>query len=198
MNAGYVKCINFPGHTDSYTYRKVYFLLVFGVSLLFLSGREPLFALDRFDGSEDLWVCSNAEVAFFSVDSVSCGGGLTLGYGKGMAIGLKTAFLVDIGGQIKTLEFNFLFRIYFFGTGSGSGPYIQLDIGPTLFTGDGGFSLPSEYGSVSAGLSFGWRFLIGRYLFIEPVIRGGYPYIGGGGLHIGIHFWNQQKGEQID
>jgi len=198
LNAGYEKSINFSGRINRNFYRKVFIFLTFCVSLLFILGRGPLFALDRIDGREDLWVCSNAEVAFFSVDSVSYGGGLTLGYGKGMAIGLKTAFLVDIGGQIKTLEFNFLFRMYFFGTDSGSGPYIQLDLGPALFTEDGGFSLPSEYGSVSAGLSLGWRFLIGRYLFIEPVIRGGYPYIAGGGLYIGIHFWNQPKGEQIN
>ena len=198
MDAGYVKSSSLPGCINRILYRKVFVFLVFVISLLFLSRKGPLYALDKINGREDLWVCSNAEVSLFSIDSVSCGGGLTLGYGKGMAIGLKTAFLVDLGGQIKTLEFNFLFRMYFFGAESSSGPYVQLDVGPALFTEGGGFSLPSEYGSVSAGLSLGWRFLIGRYLFIEPVIRGGYPYIAGGGLYIGIHFWNQPKGEQIN
>ena len=41
--------------------------------------------------------------------------------------------------------------------------------------------------SFSAAGSVGYRFGINR-LYIEPVIRGGYPFIVGAGLSIGVRF----------
>ena len=184
------KGLNLFQFLDDYFYQKILIILVFCLFFPGFSGKGQLFALDKADERQDLWVGSSAEIALFSITNVACGGSLSLGFGKGVAIGIKTAFLVDVDGQINTLELNFLFRLYFKGADSCSGLFIQLNGGPALFAKDGSFSVPSEYGSFSAGLSLGWRFHIGRFLFIEPVVRGGYPYIAGGGISVGGRFWN--------
>jgi hypothetical protein len=48
--------------------------------------------------------------------------------------------------------------------------------------------MPSEVGTISIGLGVGWRFLLGNLFFIEPAIRGGFPYIVGAGLSAGVRF----------
>jgi len=167
--------------------RRILLSLGFFVFLTVISGTGQIFALDAAAPREDLWVCPGAEIAMFSFSGAAYGGGMTLGYGNGAAIGIKAAYFLDALGNISTLELNFLLRFYLLGAASISGPYIQLSGGPTYFSKDSDLSLPSEFGAISAGLSFGWRFLIGRFLFIDPVIRGGYPYLVGGGLFAGIH-----------
>jgi hypothetical protein len=70
-----------------------------------------------------------------------------------------------------------------------SGLFIQFNGGPVIFAqNDDSIAVPSGMGTFSAGLSLGWRFLLGRTFFIEPVIRGGYPYIVGAGLSAGVRF----------
>lgn len=146
-----------------------------------------VFGQDRVGGREDLWISPGAEIAFYSPSFVAYGGGLALGYGRGAAIGFKAVYFVDTDNMISTLELNFLFRWFFLGAASISGPYVQFSGGPVVFTKDGSFAIPSEWGSVSAGVSIGWRFLLGRYWFIDGAIQGGYPYIAGAGLSFGLH-----------
>ena len=172
---------------DGNTYQKILLSLLLCVFFPAFSARGPVFAQAKTVEREDLWICPGAEVALYSVSSVAYGGGLTLGYGNGASIGINAAYLVDAAGEINTMELNLLLRLYFLGSASCSGPYIQINGGPAFFN-EKGLAIPSEFGSISAGLSLGWRFLIGRYLFIEPVIRGGYPYIVGGSLFAGVHF----------
>ena len=178
-----------------YSCRKLFLSLGLCVFLLDLFGGVRVFAQDQQDQQEvltaaasrnDFWVCPVAEVIMYSVSSTAYGGGLALGYGNGASIGFKAAYLVDADGQVTTLELNFLFRWYFLG--SGSGPYLQINGGPAFFAQYESMAIPSEIGTVSAGLSVGWRFLLGRYWFIEPGIRGGYPYIAGAGLSAGFRF----------
>ena len=144
----------------------------------------PVFAQTR--GREDLWICPGAEIARFSVGSASMGGGLALGYGSGISIGLKAAYYADLDGEITTLEFNLLLRLYFKGADSSDGLFIQLNIGPALFAQEENMKVPAEKGTVSAGITLGWRFLLGSHFFIEPSIRAGYPYIAGAGLYAGF------------
>jgi len=151
-------------------------------------GGGQVFALNKANPREDLWVCPGAEIAMFSISGAAYGGCLTLGYGNKASIGIKAAYLVDPIGRIGTLELNFLFRFYILGDYARSGLYIQINGGPTLFAKNDGLSVPSEFCVISAGLSMGWRFLFGRYFFIEPAVRGGYPYIVGGALYTGFHF----------
>jgi hypothetical protein len=74
--------------------------------------------------------------------------------------------------------------LYFFSLDANNGPFIQASGGPIIYSD----TRPeiSGYGNISAGLSTGWRFLLGKHFFIEPVIRIGYPYLIGGGVSTGF------------
>jgi len=173
---------------DGYSNRKLVLFLILSILLIIILGGGSVFALDNAAPREDLWICPGAELSMFSISGLAYGGSLTLGYGNRMAIGVKAGYFINPTDHISTLELNFLLRLYFLGAVSYSGPFIQINGGPTLFAKSGSLTFPSKYGIISAGLSLGWHILIGRYFFIEPTVRGGYPYIIGAGLFAGIHF----------
>ncbi|MDR2020637.1 MAG: hypothetical protein LBQ14_07730 [Treponema sp.] len=136
-------------------------------------------------GGETFFFGPLAETALFSVKSAAFGGGLIAAYGYNAgAIGLKAAWFADTG-ELNTLEMAVFLRFYIPPRG-GAGFFIQLDGGSSLFSRGGGFSLPAGAGGVSAGLSAGWRFLLGRHWFVEPYLRAGYPYIAGAGASAGF------------
>jgi hypothetical protein len=153
------------------------------VLILFLCGIS-VFAQEK-AGREDFWICSGADMAMYSVSGMAYGGGFGMGYGNGAAVGIKAAFLADAKG-VTTVELNLLLRWYFFG--GGSGPFAQFNGGPVLLAEDGFPGFPSGTGTVSAGLSAGWRFPAGKRWFVETAIRAGYPYIAGAGLSAGLLF----------
>jgi hypothetical protein len=160
-------------------------------ALFFLS--IPVFAQNNPAPREDLWVCAVFESGFYSVSNLAIGGGMALGYGDRLALGLKVIYWNDME-EVRSLELNFLTRFYFFNKERAvslapSGPFIQFNIGPVIFAWDEqNITMPSETVLTSAGLSLGWRFLFGRYFFIEPAIRGGTPYLFGAGLSAGVRF----------
>ncbi|MDR2701685.1 MAG: hypothetical protein LBB72_04570 [Spirochaetaceae bacterium] len=137
-------------------------------------------------GKEDFWICPGAEIALYSSTSASYGGSLALGYGRGTAIGLKAAYFTDPESD-GALEINLLLRFYFLGGDYYQGTFIQFNGGPVLFFSDNQIAFPANLGMISAGLSLGWRFLLGKWGFVEPSLRVGYPYLVGGGLSFGLH-----------
>lgn len=138
----------------------------------------------------DVWISPAAEIAFYSAFSFSYGPGLAVGYGKRVSTGLKALFLFDAENELDVMEINFLIRWYLLASDSvSSGPFIQFAGGPAIFfEREKDISMPAEYGMFSAGLSLGWRFHIGKLFFIEPSVRGGYPYMAGFALLSGISF----------
>jgi hypothetical protein len=159
----------------------------FFVLCIFISA-GTLFAQAQSAAREEIWVTSVVESSFFSVTKPTIGGGAALGYGDGLSIGLKAVFFSDVG-MVNSLELNFLLRYYILRQTSRSGLFVQLNLGPVLFFQVGrGFSMPSEIGTFSAGLSLGWRFLFGKYFFLEPTVRAGTPYLVGVGLSAGVRF----------
>jgi len=137
--------------------------------------------------SRDFWILSGGETAMYGVSSMAYGGSLALGYGNGTAIGLKAAWFFSPEGT-TTLEINFLFRFYFLGRESSSGPFAQFSGGPALFFAKDEIVIPSQTGMISAGLSFGWRFIFAEKWFAESSIRAGYPFLGGAGVAAGMRF----------
>jgi len=137
----------------------------------------------------DFWLCPSGEAALYSISGASYGGGFAFGYGKGSSIGMKVIKFFNSEGT-SVLELNFLLRFYFYGKRAYSGPFLQFLGGPALFfdNNESGFYIPSKIGVFSIGMSYGWRFLIKDKWFIEPYIRGGYPYLAGAGLSAGIRF----------
>jgi len=160
---------------------------LFFILFLFLS-IIPVTAQDRSNVREDFWVSAMAESNIFSVTNIAFGGGAALGYGDGAALGLKVAYCSDFE-NLRTLELNFLVRLYLPRLTGHQGLFLQFLFGPGLFTPDDeAVSIPSPKGRFTAGLSLGWRFLLGRNFFLEPAVRGGYPYIAGLGLSAGLRF----------
>jgi len=132
----------------------------------------------------DFWFGGGGDTALYSQAGYAFGGSFALGYGAGSSIGFKAAWFLNEEG-IDILELNFLLRLYFLRQAY-KGPYIQFMGGPSLYNRSGSFSIPSNSGMISAGLSAGWRFVLFDRWFIEPSVRGGYPYIFGASLLTGI------------
>jgi len=149
----------------------------------------PVFAQADAAGGREMWSCPGIETAFYSVSGAAYGGSLTLAYGRGASVGFRAAYFADVEDLLSILELNILLRFYFMGGAAYSGPFLQFTGGPALFfSRDSSIAVPAELGMVSAGLSLGWRFLLRGAWFVEPFVRGGYPYIAGGGLSAGIRF----------
>jgi hypothetical protein len=168
----------------SNTVLKTAFLLMFINTL----GLIPVFAQNSPALREDLWVCPVFESGMYSVSKMAVGGGAALGYGDRVAFWLKVVYLDDME-EVRVSELNFLLRFYFFDRSAPSGPFVQFNIGPVILAWDEqNITIPSETVMTAAGLSLGWRFLFGRFFFLEPCIRGGTPYLFGAGLSAGGRF----------
>jgi hypothetical protein len=180
--------------------RNIMLKITFFLFFIYALGVVPAFAQKSPAIPEDLWVCPVLESGFYGVSNMAIGGGAALGYGNRVALGLKMVYWNDMD-VLSALELNFLVRFYFFSmaraeapSGAGpSGPFVQFSGGPVLFAWDKHtIAIPSEMSMFSAGLSLGWRFLLGERLggrfFVEPAIRGGYPYFVTAGLSAGVRF----------
>jgi hypothetical protein len=134
---------------------------------------------------EEFFIAPVAESLFYGRYNMAYGGGLALGYGTGISFGIKLVVMFGMESFLST-EVQFFLRCYFFGVKASTGPFIQINAGPVFFS----ESKPefSGYGSISAGLTAGWRIPLGKHFFIEPFVRGGYPYLTGGGLSGGLRF----------
>jgi hypothetical protein len=170
--------------------------VLLGTIYCLLSLTVPLFAQEAqpsfFSASSErgeFWISPSIEAALYSTVNISYGPGFAMGYGKGNSIGLKCAIFLDAGDKLDAIEINFLLRRYLLGAGVSSGPFFQFVGGPVVFLiRDKNVSLPADLGSITAGIGFGWRLYIDEYLFVEPSIRVGYPYIAGIALAGGIRF----------
>jgi hypothetical protein len=98
------------------------------------------------------------------------------------SIGTRLGFSHNLS-DTGTLEAEVMFRVYFFPRNS-SGPFIQAGGGLShIFRRDDtrdDMSTEFLYGG-----TLGWRFRLGSVYF-EPYGRGGYPFIWGGGLVMGV------------
>jgi len=119
-------------------------------------------------------------------EGVALGGSLTLGVEINdiFAAGAKATFSSNFD-TVTTLEPAGFFRYYF----SRLLPlplgvlFVQAELGGSLFFEDGEM-YPSFYG----GLAAGWRYTVWQGLYLEPVVRGGYPNLWGVGLSVGYRF----------
>jgi len=169
---------------NSFPARKILF---FFTLFIFLSSFQ-VSAQERSSEGQDFWVSAIAESNIFSVTNIAFGGGAALGYGDGAALGLRVVYCVDLE-NLRTLELNFLVRLYLPRLTGHQGLFLQFLFGPAIFTTeDDSVAIPSQKGRFTAGLSLGWRFLLGGNFFLEPAVRGGYPYIAGLGLSAGLRF----------
>jgi len=107
-------------------------------------------------------------------------GNLSLGMNlnQQFSLGIKTTFSSNID-TVTTLEPAVFFRYYF----PLKGLFVQTELGAALF-----FEYGEIYPAFLGGLAFGWRYNVWKKLYIEPSIRGGYPFIWGAGILVGLSF----------
>jgi len=153
---------------------------------------EPEIKIEKIQKKrEDFWICFGADRAFYAMDEFLYGANISFGYGTGSSIGIRFAWFISQDG-IDALEINFLLRYYFFrplpAKAAYHGPFVQVMGGPVIFYRPIDFTLPSNSGSVAAGIKAGWRFVLADMVFIEPSVRGGYPYLFGAALTAGLRF----------
>jgi hypothetical protein len=134
---------------------------------------------------EGFFIAPAAEVSLFSVEKAAFGAGLAFGYDGRVTAGYRVLCFVDPDG-LATLELFLFFRVYL-PPGRHDGFFIQAGVGPSIFARDGAL-FPPKASSTSAGVTLGWRFLLGKYFYIEPALRAGYPYIAGAGVSAGFRF----------
>ena len=125
------------------------------------------------------------EVLGYSRKGPAFGGGLAIGAGNGVAIGAHFLYTVDTE-LVSALELAVFMRFYLLGPEAHSGPFVQITVGAAVFALKSIVSFPAEAGTISAGLTAGWRFLLRDRWYIEPAIRAGYPYIAGAGVSAGF------------
>jgi hypothetical protein len=115
-------------------------------------------------------------------EGAAFGGGLSLGLdlNQQFSFGVKTAFSADMD-TVTTLEPAVLFRYYL--PLKFNGLFAQTEIGAAIFFEDG-----NNYYAFMGGLVLGWRFNAYKNWYIEPSVRGGYPFVWGIGLQAGLHF----------
>jgi hypothetical protein len=135
-------------------------------------------------GGRDFWVGGGGDIALYSQEGYASGGSFALGYGRGSAIGLKVSMYSNDEG-VDTLELSFLLRFYFLENAY-KGLFLQFMAGPSLYNRSGDLSVPSSTGMINAGLSIGWRFVFFDRLFLEPSVRGGFPYLMGATVSAGV------------
>jgi hypothetical protein len=135
---------------------------------------------------QDFYIGALAEGVGYTRYSAAFGGGITLGVSfNGMGIGINLMYAQD---EEKFIFFETLahFRLYLSRVKNNTGLFLQAEGGIVFFAYEKFES--AEYSAFSAGLRAGARIALGKYVYFEPNIRGGYPYIFGGGLSAGIRF----------
>jgi len=137
--------------------------------------------------NNNLFIALFAEGSGYTRRSTAFGGGIAFGWnfnGKGIGISLSDA---QDGEQFMFLEALAHFRYYLaFLTHAkiNTGLFLQAEGGIVFF----GHERLSNHLLPVAGLSAGWRFPLGTNFFLEPAVRGGWPYIFGASLSAGMRF----------
>ena len=122
----------------------------------------------------------------YSRGSIAYGGGLSLGGSiNDSAFGFNFLYALDPEDFIF-MEAVFFIRWYFFSIKPNTGFFMEMQGGVVFFAQD----KPelSNYNAASVGIGLGFRFPLGKHWYLEPNIRGGYPYIFGGGISFGMRF----------
>ena len=160
-------------------------LIVLGV---FLSFSSFLSAQSAFQPG-DIFAGAGPEINAHTRDGIAFGGILMAGIelGTKMAAGVRAGYYYDFK-TVSSFEAQGFFRYYLPWL---EGLYAQAEIGVILYT-----EYDELFPAVSGGLSAGWRFTLADVFFIEPSVRGGYPYIWGVTITAGYIFkinWGQGR-----
>ena len=135
----------------------------------------------------EIYVSPVIEVLSYSMNTPALGAGLTFGAGDEVSIGARFLYAFD-GQDLQTMELSLFMRFYIFGFAPNTGLFVQVMGGASLFEYKNTVSIPTQVGSLSFGLSAGWRFIFFDSWFAEPQVRLGYPYRFSLGASAGYRF----------
>jgi len=141
------------------------------VCLLFMAG--SLWA------QTGMFVGMGVETNAYTREGATLGGGLSsaLDLNKWFSVGVKVGFFADFD-TVNTLETAAIVRYYL--PLPISGFFLQAELGGAFF-----FEDNESYPAFLGGLAAGWRYYVKNKWYIEPSVRGGYPFIWGVGFHAG-------------
>jgi len=141
---------------------------------------------------KDFFIGLFAEGIGYSRYGAAFGGGIVFGGSyDNLGFGISLLYAKD-EEKFVFVEALANLRLYISRVRNNTGFFLQPEGGFVVFAhedfGIGQF-LALEWGvSLVGGISAGWRYPLGAYFYVEPVIRGGYPYIFGASLTAGIRF----------
>ena len=132
-----------------------------------------------------------AEYSLYGGENHAIGAGFSIANDGRVAIGMSFIYFHEVARteimEKRILGFEMLFFIrYYFLDKLCTGPFLQFSGGPLVLFTEDNIHLPSSSGAFTAGLIFGWRIPLGKLFYLEPYVRGGYPFIVGGGLSLGF------------
>jgi len=135
---------------------------------------------------KDLFVALLAEGLGYSRYNIAFGGGIVFGGSlDGVGIGLRLFYAQD-SENFMFLETLAHIRFYFSREKDNKGFFMQLE-GGVVFIAYETFESQVVTSPV-LGLGAGWRFMMNKQWYIEPIIHLGYPYIFGMGFSTGFKF----------
>jgi len=142
--------------------------------------------LTKTEKQKDIFAALFAESMGYSRYNITAGGGIVFGGSlDGKGIGLRLLYVQDAENFIF-LETVAQIRLYLSPKKDNTGIFLQAEGGIVLFSYEK-FEI-TGYFSFVGGVSAGWRFMMNNQWYIEPFIRGGYPYIFGAGFSTGFKF----------
>jgi len=137
---------------------------------------------------KDIFVGLFAEALGYSRYNIAAGGGIVFGFNmNGIGFGIHYTYVRD-EENFNFLEGLYIFRLYLSQKKDNTGLFLQAEGGVVWFWYDDDISNIINCMSFVGGLSAGWRFMMNKQWYIEPFIRGGYPYIFGAGFSTGFKF----------
>ena len=124
-----------------------------------------------------------------SLESIALGGGITFDYSftRRLSGGIKVLASYDVANAdaaVTTLEPLATVRLYAVSPSGepSTGLYIEGQCGASII-----FVDSQLHYAFDAGAAIGFRFGLDHF-YIEPEIRGGYPYLFGAGVNLGVRF----------
>jgi hypothetical protein len=141
-------------------------------------------------GHRDFYIALFAAGLGYTRYSAALGGGLMLGGSfETIGTGLSLLFAQDAEKFItmEALAHLRLYMLFLSDAKNSTGLFIQAEGGVALFVHSEPENTTTMF-TAAAGLCAGWRIPLGARWYIEPAIRGGFPYIFGGSLAAGYRF----------
>jgi len=177
-----------------------YLILLFLVFFIFPAAAQELEQIDKPESEQSeeqsaeqpsrglgFFIAPLTELTGHGRESPSLGAGFAFGADDGVAVGFRCLYTFELNSEsVNALELTVFLRWYLRGVSAYSGPFIQFTGGTVLYAINNSVSVPSKVGMLSAGLGFGWRIPLGKYWFLEPAVRAGYPFMYGAGVAIAL------------